>query len=406
MVFCADTFRKIMRAYLPSSCGEEDVGSGKRKGRKKRGTSPASSKEKGAVVEKIVAMMHEAPCVEVRRDVLLPAKNDSSRQRQFDVLLIGNVAGYQTVLAIECKNHKRRKDVGDVGRFRDHLEDVGLAPQQGIIVSASGFTSGALGRAEELGMRAYELSGLSSDRLSEAVHEASQLVISVVPSMSRLSVASEVPDGASTDEVLVLYDAEGGLVGSIPDLLWMKWLKGEPESVLGEHDLKIPIPDGWHARANGKRARVLSVSAKVEVGAAVVELPMTATNVALVDPKGHGVRKARVAAGFENALGEYPVRSFRTEEELATYLEEQRAILRVRVGRIRAPRIRVNHVYWPPSERVVRRAKQLEKFYRAGRIGLNPENLRGVEGTDLRTIWEPIVRGYPAVEYLRKRENG
>lgn len=70
------------------------MGSGKGKGRKQRDSSPASSTEKGAVVEKIVAMMHEAPGVEVRRDVRLPAKNDSSRQRQFDVLLIGNVAGY------------------------------------------------------------------------------------------------------------------------------------------------------------------------------------------------------------------------------------------------------------------------------------------------------------------------
>jgi len=382
------------------------VGGWEEKGRRKSDAPSASSIEKGKVVEKIVAMMHEALGVEVRRDVLLPAKNDSSRRRQFDVLLVGNVAGYQTVLAVECKNHKRRKDVGDVGRFRDHLEDAGLAPQQGILVSASGFTSGALGRAEELGMRTYELSGLSPDRLSEAVHKASQLVISVVPFMSQLSVVSEVPDEASTTEALALYDAEGQLVGSIPDLLWMRWLKGEPESILGQHVLEIPEPEGWHARTNGERARMLSVSAKVEVGAAVVELPGTATSVALIDPEGRGVQKARTAARFENAPGEYPVRNFRDEEELAAYLEGQRTAFRVTVGRIRAPRIRLEHVYWPPSERVARRIKQLEKFHRAGRIGMSPENLRGVEGTDLRTIWEPIVRGYPAVEYLQKRENG
>lgn len=406
MVFCADVVRKIIGVYLASSCREEDVGSGKGNGRKKRGSSPASSKEKGVVVEKIVAMMHEAPGVEVRRDVLLPAKNDSSRLRQFDVLLVGNVAGYQTVLAVECKNHKRRKDVGDVGKFRDQIDDVGLAPEQGILVSASGFTSGALGRAEELGMRTYELSGLSPDRLSEAVHEASQLVVTVVPFMSRLSVVSEAPEEASTTEVLTLYDARGQLFGSIPDLLWMRWLEGEPESVLGEHELEIAIPEGWHARANGERARVFSVSAKVEVGAAVVELPGTATSVALVDPKGRSVQKARAAARFENAPGEYPVRNFRDEEDLTAYLEGQRTAFRVTVGRIRAPRIRLEHVYWPPSERVARRIKQLEKFHVAGRIGLHPENLRGVEGTDLRTIWEPIARGYPAVEYLRRREDG
>jgi hypothetical protein len=255
-------------------------------------------------------------------------------------------------------------------------------------------------------MRANELSGLSPDRLSEAVHEASQLVVSVVPFMSRLSVVREVPGGASTPEVLALYDAEGQLVGSIPDLLWMRWLEGEPGSVLGEHELEIGLPEGWHARAKGERARVLSVTAKVEIGAAVVELPGTATSVALVDPKGGGVQKARASARFDNAPGQYPVRNFGDEGERAAYLEGQRAAFRVTVGRIRAPRIRVNHVYWPPSERVARRMKQLEKCHMAGRIGgMSPENLRGVEGTDLRTIWEPILKGYPAVEYLRRKMN-
>ena len=357
------------------------------------------------MVERVVAMLHEDSGVEIRRDVLLPAKNDSSRRRQFDVLLLGNVSGYQTVLAVECKNHKRRVDVSDVGRFKDHLDDVGLAPQQGIFVSASGFTEGALGRAEEIGMRAYRLAGLSPDRLSEAIHEAAQLVVFVVPFMSELSVVNEVPDEASTTESLSLFDAEGRLVGSVPDLLWMRWLEGEPESVLGEHELEIAVPEGWHARANGERARVLSVSARLEVGAAVVELPGTATSVAMVDPKG-GVQKARATVSFDTAPGKYPVRSFRSEEELADYLGAQRAAFKVTVGRIRAPRIRLEHVYWPPSGRVARRMKQLERFHAAGRIALSAENLRGVEGTDLRTVWEPIVRGYPALRYLRGQPDG
>lgn len=374
-----------------------DQGNGKRRG--------STNKEKGDVAERIVAMMHEAPDVEVRRDVLLPAKNDGSRKRQFDVLLLGGMTGYQTVLAVECKNHKRRADVGDIGRFRDHLEDVGLAPQQGIFVSAGGFTSGAVGRAEELGMRVYELSGLSPDGLAEAFHEAAQLVVVVVPSMSRLSVVNEVPRGAGTDEVFALYDSDGEAVGGVPDLLWQRWLEGDPPSVLGKHELEIEIPEGWHARANGRRARVLSISARVEIVAAVVELAGTATSVALVEPDGRGVRKAHAAARFENAPGQYPVRTFGDEDELAAFLEGQRAAFKVTVGRIRAPRIRVNHIYWPPSERVARRMERLEKFHKAGRIGLNPENLRGVEGDDLRRLWEPIARGYPAVEYLRRRED-
>ena len=123
---------------------------------------------------------------------------------------------------------------------------------------------------------------------------------------------------------------------------------------------------------------MLSVTAKVEIGAAVVELPGTATSVALVDPKGGGVQKARASARFDNAPGQYPVRNFGDEGERAAYLEGQRAAFRVTVGRIRAPRIRVNHVYWPPSERVARRIKQREKLHRIRRISMSPENLRGV----------------------------
>ncbi len=183
-------------------------------------------------------------------------------------------------------------------------------------------------------------------------------------------------------------------------------LRGEPDSVLGEHELRIEVPEGWHSRFGGERVRVQSLSATVQVGAAVVELPGTATGVALVDPREGGVRKARTSARFENAPGEYRVRNFRDEQELAAYVEGQSAAFRVTVGRVRAPRLRLEHLYWPPSERVAKRIGQLERFHRAGRIGMRPENLRGVEGTDLSTVWEPIVRGYPAVEYLRRTNDG
>ena len=126
----------------------------------------------------------------MRRDVLLPAKQSGKRSPQIDVLLEGHFAGYSTMLAIECKNFGRPCDVGDVGRFRDLLEDIGLYPNQGVLVSASGVSSGALSRARELGMKVYELTGITPDRLSEAIHEASQLVIFMVPAYSGLPCAT------------------------------------------------------------------------------------------------------------------------------------------------------------------------------------------------------------------------
>ena len=73
-------------------------------------------------------MMREGePQVTVKRDVRLPTRHSGKRGRQVDVLLLGHFAGYPTMLAVECKNFRRPVDVGDVDRFRDLLDDVGLS---------------------------------------------------------------------------------------------------------------------------------------------------------------------------------------------------------------------------------------------------------------------------------------
>ncbi len=385
------------------------MGSGKEKGPKKRGTSPASSKEKGDVVEEVVAMMHEAPGVEVRRGVRLPAKRSGRRGRQIDVLLLGSVSDYQTVLVIECKNYGRRVDVGDVGRFRDLLEDVGLSPQQGILVAASGFSPGALERADELGMRTRELSGLTADGLRSEVHQARQLVVVAVPEMAHLALTDRVGHRVGWEELGTFYDEGGNVVGLLPDLLWFEWLKGAVPSELGDHELELEVPRGWHRLIAGRREPVISITATARVGAAVVSFPGEATSHALVDPsgpEGPRVQRRRTEASFDAQPGEHPVHHFLDEGELESFVREQEAAFTVTVGKIRAPRLRINHVYWPPSARVARRMWHLERFMRAGRLALTPENLRGVEGNDLRTLWEPIVEDYPAVEYLRQREGG
>lgn len=54
-----------------------------------------STKQKGAIVEEIVAMMHEEPGVRVQRDIQLPTI-DGAGERQIDVLLTVRAAGYLT----------------------------------------------------------------------------------------------------------------------------------------------------------------------------------------------------------------------------------------------------------------------------------------------------------------------
>ncbi len=74
--------------------------------RERAGNYKSASKQKGELVERIVAMMHEQePQVTVLRDVRLPAKHSGKRSRQIDVLLLGHFAGYPSAHAIECKNY-------------------------------------------------------------------------------------------------------------------------------------------------------------------------------------------------------------------------------------------------------------------------------------------------------------
>lgn len=369
------------------------------------GNGGVSSTERGRVVERVVAMLHEGSGAEVRHDVRLPAKDDASRHRQIDVLLIGETAGYQTMLAIECKNFRRPVNVKDVGGFKDLLEDVGFAPQQGILVSNSKIGKGALSRARAIGMRVFELSGLTADGLSEAVREASQAVVFIVPSLSELSVVNEVQRGDSR-EMLLFHDPGGGFVCYLHDFLWLRWLEGEPPSALGEYELEVDVPDGWHTVVGGRRFPVLSATARVQVRAAVVEFPGTASNLALLNPEDRAVERLRSTASFDT-LGSRPVKVFEEESRLEALAARGADGVRVTIGRIRTPRIQVNHIYWPLSDRVLRRVRQYYEFYRRGRIGMaRPEDFAGVEGDNLMALWEPIAQNQPALELLERRRDG
>ncbi|MGF1472947.1 MAG: restriction endonuclease [Rubrobacteraceae bacterium] len=357
-----------------------------------------SSRAKGEVVEKVVAMMHEGSGVQVHHDVMLPAKDDASRERQFDVLLVGNVAGYQTTIVIECKNYGRNINVKDVESFSGELEDVGLAPQQGILVSASKIGAGAQSRARSLGMRVFELKGLTADRLSSAIHEANQQVVFVVPYLSHLSVVS--PSGRAMDnqETLSIFDEQGNLEGTLLDMIWLQWLHGGPPSVLGEHEYEFDT-SGWHHLVNGELVPVWSVEVEVKVVGAVVLFSGTTTQHALVHPDGGGLHKYKQKAAFDIGPGQYPVEMVETEEELQQLLKKRSGALSVTLGRIRAPRLRLEAIYWPPSQRAVDKMRELhERHERDGEPELSPEALQGVEGTDLTVIWEPISEEYLTIK--------
>lgn len=70
--------------------------------------------------------------------------------RQVDVWVTGDIAGHEIKLAIECKLYKAKVDIKTVDAFIGFLEDVGA--DKGVLITTTGFTSGAQSRAKASGI--------------------------------------------------------------------------------------------------------------------------------------------------------------------------------------------------------------------------------------------------------------
>ncbi|HSB10250.1 MAG TPA: restriction endonuclease, partial [Blastocatellia bacterium] len=117
----------------------------------------SSNIKKGKIVERITAAFHDNPDVTIRLNAFLPVVGGGRRRREIDVLVVGQLAGYTMRIAFECKNERSAVGVQKLDEFIGKLKDVGIPPQNGVYVSASGYTAGAIERAQKEGVRALKL---------------------------------------------------------------------------------------------------------------------------------------------------------------------------------------------------------------------------------------------------------
>lgn len=69
----------------------------------------------------------------------------SKVERQIDVLIEGNVAGFELTIVIDCKYFGKKVDVKDVDEFLGYLHD--LRASKGILITNNGYTDAAYNRA-------------------------------------------------------------------------------------------------------------------------------------------------------------------------------------------------------------------------------------------------------------------
>lgn len=167
----------------------------------------SSTTEKGKLLERLVAMLHEGPGVTVQQRVKLPTRYNPKHKREVDVLVTGAVAGHRVQLAIECRNLRRPVTTQQIGDFAAKLNQLGMAPSQGLFVTTSSFTQDALDHARSLGMRALVFPDLTEDGLNVTVSEALQAIVFLLPEVVARYVVdgTEVP-GDQIGDSFMLYD--------------------------------------------------------------------------------------------------------------------------------------------------------------------------------------------------------
>ncbi|MBK8807851.1 MAG: restriction endonuclease [Bacteroidales bacterium] len=84
--------------------------------------------------------------------------------RQIDILIEGEIAGYQIKIAVDCKNFSKKVDVKDVESFCSMVEDV--EAHQGVLITQKGYSKAAINRAH-YGNQQVELDIINFEELKE-----------------------------------------------------------------------------------------------------------------------------------------------------------------------------------------------------------------------------------------------
>ncbi len=366
-----------------------------------------STVSKGKIVERIAALMHDQSGVTVECNRRLPPVGGKGVKREIDVLLTANVAGYQVQMAIECKNEATAIGSPMIDAFVGKLQYVGIPPQQGIYISASGYTVGALERAKAAGMRTLTLRGLKDEHLLNSIADAFQSTIYLLLEVMNVTVTSEAPPANASDPIGLFgfYTENGKLAVLLPDLIWQMWYSGQLPDALGEHEVNLPLPSNLHQKVNGRVVETQALKATVRVIGLVVTLKGKTQEYTLVNAADEAIERVMTDVSFEAVESKLPVTAISSEDQLREYLSRPGAV-QLTLDRMKLPRIVYGYLYWPPSERVMKRLKEHWHAFENGELSEPPIfTLQELEGTELRTAWDPIWEDHPAHQWMKEQTN-
>ena len=363
---------------------------------KQHNSAESGASRKGKLVESIAAQLYRSGSHVQTRVLLPPARGSGRRAREIDVLVSRSIAGNTIRYAIECKNERKPIEAPAIDAFAGKLHYLGFDTSQGIFVSRSRFTKGALERAEDAGIRLYQVTGIRDDGLTLELAKAFQSVVYLLLSTHDVSVTS-----SSTEATLVFVDEDSQFKGFFADLVYRMWRKGSFPTKIGFHEVSIAIPNGWfmaemnHTEERAVKpqqpAQIFDLKVKVRIVAVVFTVEGSLQQHELVERPTGMVQKVQLNAQWKNGGTNVSLTTLTTEEALDSHLSKIEDFHLI-VRRVRLPRIQTNTlwggIYWPPSEESARKLFSLA----ASRVEPHPVD---IEGTAFERFFDEAWDGYP-----------
>jgi hypothetical protein len=188
-------------------------------------------KSDGKEYEKIVAAIHKqfAGNASISEDQEVIGK--SGRPRQIDVAIHSAILGYSVFIVVECKDYKRRVDVGKIDELIGKIEDVGA--DKGVLVSDSGFTEGAIQRARQDGrIQLSSVIDVQNEKLKSKVY---------IPCM--VEYRYPLVQFSINETGIVPFSIDGMFMDDLRTRFIHKWNNDELDTELGEHEISETLKD-------------------------------------------------------------------------------------------------------------------------------------------------------------------
>jgi restriction endonuclease len=350
-----------------------------------------TAKKKGNLLEDVVALMHEAPGYMVETRKTLPITSyPSESKREFDVVITTTVAGCAVRIAISCKNEKAKVGTKTVSDFIDALGQVGISTNQSIIVSVAGFTKDALESAAARNIRCLVFSGLTEDRLNQAINEALQSTLYLYQShavitkfdKNHFEVMGAIGD---LSQLGVIYEIDLPAPPPLPtisNIIWDAWSKQAIPHAIGMHSVVI------HQKADEPQWMIFASTIVIGLVASTLG---TYNQSILADAQTGALEKMRVHADFDTPPVKQTLVRFETEEELEEFFGKDKLTL---VQTVSVPRIGSDFGFWPPDKEI---ADEIVAKIKRGEI-VNPSDYAS---TNILDAWE---FDQPYFQALRENE--